>query len=113
MDYTTKHKISVYLTEEELKVLNNLVSGYFDFAEIQAIRHIPMYMKDYIQQLDNLLASMSEKKLVGSGSVTHTQALQKAREEYQKYRVKTLSPVEEDYLHTIQTLEKEAKKRAK
>lgn len=102
-----------YLTEEELKVLNNLVSGYFDFAEIQAIRHIPMYMKDYIQQLDNILASMSEKKLVGSGSVTHTQAMEKAREEYKKYRIKTLSPVEEDYLHTIKALEKEAKKKAK
>lgn len=102
-----------YLTEEELKVLNNLVSGYFDFAEIQAIRHIPMYMKDYIQQLDNILASMSEKKLVGSGSVTHTQAMEKAREEYKKYRIKTLSPVEEDYLKTIKALEKEAKKKAK
>lgn len=102
-----------YLTEEELKVLNNLVSGYFDFAEIQAIRHIPMYMKDYIQQLDNILSSMSEKKLVGSGSVSHAQALEKAREEYKKYRIKTLSPVEEDYLHTITTLEKEAKKKAK
>ena len=101
-----------YLTEEELKVLNNLVSGYFDFAEIQAIRHIPMYMKDYIQQLDNILASMSEKKLVGSGSVTHTQAMEKAREEYKKYRIKTLSPVEEDYLRTIKALEKEAKKKA-
>lgn len=102
-----------YLTEEELKVLNNLVSGYFDFAEIQAIRHIPMYMKDYIQQLDNILSSMSKKKLVGSGSVSHTQALEKAREEYKKYRIKTLSPVEEDYLHTIKALEKEAKKKAK
>ena len=102
-----------YLTEEELKVLNNLVSGYFDFAEIQAIRHIPMYMKDYIQQLDNILSSMSEKKLVGSGSVSHAQALEKAREEYKKYRIKTLSPVEEDYLHTITALEKEAKKTAK
>jgi len=102
-----------YLTEEELKVLNNLVSGYFDFAEIQAIRHIPMYMKDYIQQLDNILSSMSEKKLVGSGSVSHTQALEKARGEYKKYRIKTLSPVEEDYLHTIKALEKEAKKKAK
>lgn len=102
-----------YLTEEELKVLNNLVSGYFDFAEIQAIRHIPMYMKDYIRQLDNILASMSEKKLVGSGSVTHTQAMEKAREEYKKYRIKTLSPVEEDYLKTIKALEKEAKKKAK
>lgn len=102
-----------YLTEEELKVLNNLVSGYFDFAEIQAIRHIPMHMKDYIQQLDNILSSMSEKKLVGSGSVSHAQALEKAREEYKKYRIKTLSPVEEDYLHTIKALEKEAKKKAK
>lgn len=102
-----------YLTEEELKVLNNMVSGYFDFAEIQAIRHIPMYMKDYIQQLDNILASMSEKKLIGAGSVTHAQALEKAREEYKKYRIKTLSPVEEDYLHTIKALEKEAKKKAK
>ena len=102
-----------YLTEEELKVLNNLVSGYFDFAEIQAIRHIPMYMKDYIQQLDNILSSMSEKKLVGSGSVSHAQALEKAREEYKKYRIKTLSPVEEEYLHTITALEKEAKKKAK
>lgn len=102
-----------YLTEEELKILNNLVSGYFDFAEIQAIRHIPMYMKDYIQQLDNILASMSEKKLVGSGSVTHTQAMEKAREEYKKYRIKTLSPVEEDYLKTIKSLEKKAKKKAK
>lgn len=102
-----------YLTEEELKVLNNLVSGYFDFAEIQAIRHIPMYMKDYIQQLDNILSSMSAKKLVCSGSVSHAQALEKAREEYKKYRIKTLSPVEEDYLHTITALEKEAKKKAK
>lgn len=99
-----------YLTEEELKVLNNLVSGYFDFAEIQAIRHIPMYMKDYIQQLDNILSSMSEKKLVGSGSVSHAQALEKAREEYKKYRIKTLSPVEEDYLHTITALEKKQRK---
>lgn len=102
-----------YLTEEELKVLNNLVSGYFDFAEIQAIRHKPMYMSDYIQQLDNILSSMSEKKLVGSGSVSHAQALERAREEYKKYRIKTLSPVEEDYLHTIKALEKEAKKKVK
>jgi|GEM_PF-4261470 len=102
-----------YLTEEELKVLNNLVSGYFDFAEIQAIRHVPMYMKDYIEQLDKILSSMSERKLVGSGSVTHTQAMEKAREEYKKYRIKTLSPVEEDYLKTIKSLEKEAKKKAK
>ena len=56
---------------------------------------------------------MSEKKLVGSGSVSHTQAMEKAWEEYKKYRIKTLSPVEEDYLKTIKLLEKEAKKKAK
>lgn len=115
-DHPTLQEVGIaknYLTEEELKVLNNLVSGYFDFAEIQAIRHNPMYMKDYIQQLDSLLASMGEKKLVGSGSVSHAQALQKAREEYKKYRIKTLSPVEEDYIKTIKSLEKEAKKKAK
>ena len=115
-DHPTLQEVGIaknYLTEEELKVLNNLVSGYFDFAEIQAIRHNPMYMKDYIEQLDNILASMGEKKLVGAGSITHRQALEKAREEYKKYRIKTLSPVEEDYLKTIKSLEKEAKKKAK
>lgn len=115
-DHPTLQKAGIaknYLTEEELKVLNNLVSGYFDFAEIQAIRHVPIYMKDYIEQLDKILSSMSERKLVGSGSVTHTQAMEKAREEYKKYRIKTLSPVEEDYLKTIKSLEKEAKKKAK
>lgn len=115
-DHPTLQEVGIaknYLTEEELKVLNNLVSGYFDFAEIQAIRHNPMYMKDYIEQLDSILASMGEKKLVDSGSVSHAQALEKAREEYKKYRIKTLSPVEEDYLQTIKALEKEAKKKAK
>ena len=102
-----------YLTEDELKVLNNLVSGYFDFAEIQAIRHNPMYMADYIQQLDNILASMGEQKLVGSGSVSHVQAMEKAREEYRKYQVKTLSAVEEDYLKTIKELGKKAQKKTK
>ena len=115
-DHPTLQEVGIaknYPTEEELKVLNNLVSGYFDFAEIQAIRHNPMYMKDYIQQLDSILASMGEKQLIGSGSVSHAQALEKAKEEYKKYRIKTLSPVEEDYLNTIKALEKEAKKKMK
>lgn len=53
-----------YLSKEELKILNNLVSGYFDFAEIQAIRHNPMYMLDYIKQLDLILSSTGEKYLL-------------------------------------------------
>lgn len=93
-----------YLNEDELKVLNNLVSGYFDFAEIQAIRHKPMYMSDYIQQLDNILTSTGEKLLSGAGRVSHKQAEEKAITEYRKYQVRTLSPVEQAYMESIKTL---------
>ena len=58
-----------YLSEEELKVLNNLVSGYIDFAEIQAIRHNPMHMEDYIKHLDMILSSTGEKLLTGAGKI--------------------------------------------
>ena len=93
-----------YLTEEELKVLNNLVSGYFDFAEIQAIRHKPMYMEDYIRQLDTILSSAGEKILAGSGTVSHKRAIEKAKNEYRKYQVKTISPVEKAYLETLKEI---------
>lgn len=98
-----------YLTADELKVLNNIVSGYFDFAEIQAIRHRPMYMEDYIKQLDGILAGTGEKLLPDAGSVSHQQAIEKAEKEYRKYQIKTLSPVEKAYLDTLKQLEKEAK----
>ena len=93
-----------YLSEEELKVLNNLVSGYFDFAEIQAIRHNPMYMEDYIKQLDMILSSTGEKVLVDAGSISHKKAIEKAKKEYKKYQVKTLSPVEQEYLNTLKEI---------
>ena len=95
-----------YLTEEELKVLNNLVSGYFDFAEIQAMKRKPMYMADYIKQLDNILSATGEKVLQNAGRVTHQEAIAKATTEFKKYQVKTLSTVEEDYLKTLKSLEK-------
>ena len=95
-----------YLTEEELKVLNNLVSGYFDFAEIQAMKRKPMYMADYIKQLDNILSATGEKVLQNAGRVTHQEAIEKATTEFKKYQVKTLSAVEEDYLRTLKSLEK-------
>lgn len=95
-----------YLTEEELKVLNNLVSGYFDFAEIQAMKRKPMYMADYIKQLDNILSATGEKVLQNAGRVTHQEAIAKATVEFKKYQVKTLSAVEEDYLRTLKSLEK-------
>ena len=58
-----------YLNEDELKILNNLVSGYFDFAEIQAMRHNPMHMNDYVQHLDNVLRTTGEKLLEDSGRI--------------------------------------------
>lgn len=102
-----------YLSVEELKVLNNLVSGYFDFAEIQAIRHNPMHMGDYIVQLDSILSSTGEKLLDNAGEISHDQAINKAISEYRKYQEKTLSPVEEAYFSAIQTLGKQAKKNSR
>ena len=102
-----------YLNEEELKVLNNLVSGYFDFAEIQAIRHKPMYMGDYIKQLDMILSSAGGKVLIGAGSVSHNQAIKKAKSEYKKYQVKTISPVEEEYLKSLKEISSEIEKNGK
>lgn len=93
-----------YLTEEELKILNNLVSGYFDFAEIQAIRHNPMHMEDYIRQLDIILSSTGEKLLVSAGTISHKKAIEKAKGEYRKYQVKTISPVEKEYLETLKNI---------
>ncbi|MBE5838902.1 MULTISPECIES: virulence RhuM family protein [unclassified Butyrivibrio] len=102
-----------YLKEDELKILNNLVSGYFDLAEINAIEHKPMYMSDYVEQLDSVLSSGNRKLLVGAGSVSHDLALQKAKAEYRKYQEITLSPVEEEYLKSIRGVEKEVKKRSR
>lgn len=115
-DFPTAKEIGIaknYLAEEELKILNNIVSGYFDFAEIQALRHNPMYMSDYVEHLDRILRSTGEALLEGAGTVSHAQALEKAKREYKKYQAKTLSPVEEAYLQTIKDVEKTARKKAK
>ena len=102
-----------YLSENELKILNNLVSGYFDLAEINALEHKPMYMSDYIYQLDSVLTSGNRPLLEGAGSVSHTQALEKATAEYRKYQSNTLSPVEEAYLETVKETAKLVKKNAR
>ena len=100
-----------YLQENELKVLNNLVSGYFDLAEINAIEHKPMYMDDYVKQLDTVLSSGNRKLLAGSGTVSHKQAMDKARSEYRKYQEITLTPVEQAYLESIKEISKDFKKK--
>ena len=115
-EHPTRNDIMVaknYLNEDELKILNNLVSGYFDFAEIQAMRRKPMYMADYIAQLDNILASTGESLLVGAGRVSHKQAQEKATAEYLKYQERTLSPVEQAYFESIKVLAEKTSKKKK
>lgn len=99
-----------YLKEDELKVLNNLVSGYFDLAEINAIEQRPMYMSDYVEQLDSVLSSGNRKLLTGAGKISHDEALKKAKMEYRKYQSETISPVEKEYMKTIGEAGKSAKK---
>lgn len=112
----TKKDIGIaknYLSENELKVLNNLVSGYFDLAEINAIEHRKMYMCDYIMQLDNILSSGGRKLLDNAGNISHDDAMKKANEEYKKYVQNTLSPVEQAYLDTINEANKIAKEQVR
>ena len=99
-----------YLEEKELKVLNNLVAAYFDLAELNAIEEREMRMADYIRELDNILSSTGRKVLNGAGTISHNQAHDKAVAEYKKYKAKTLSSVEKEYLNVIGNLEKKAKK---
>ena len=102
-----------YLNEDELRVLNNLVSGYFDLAEINAIEHKPMYMSDYVEQLDAVLSSGGRKLLENAGRVSHQQAIEKATDEYRKYQVQTLSPVEKAYLETLKLAGNAAKNKVR
>ncbi|WP_147614003.1 virulence RhuM family protein [Treponema pectinovorum] len=111
-DFPTKKDVAIaknYLDENELKVLNNLVSAYFDLAEINAMEHKKMYMSDYVEQLDNVIKTTGKNLLDNAGSISHKQAIEKAEGEYQRFIQKNLSPVEESYLDTIRELNKTAK----
>jgi len=99
-----------FLEEKELKVLNNLVAAYFDLAELNAIEEREMRMADYVTELDNILTSTGRKVLDNAGKISNAKAKEKAVQEYKKYKAKTLSTVEKDYLKTIAELEKTAKK---
>jgi hypothetical protein len=99
-----------YLDEKELRAMGQLVSGYLDFAERQAEREIPMTMEDWAKHLDGILTSTGENLLTGNGSISHLQAMEKAQTEYKKYKAKTLSSVERDYLDIIRQLEQKGKK---
>lgn len=99
-----------FLELSELKVLNNLVSAYFDLAEINAMEEKPMKMADYIRELDNILKSTGRKLLSHASKVSHQKATEKALLEYRKYKAKNLSEVEKSYLETLKQVEKKLKK---
>ena len=99
-----------YLDEKELRAMGQLVSGYLDFAERQAEKHQVMTMKDWSKHLDNILTSSGEKFLNNNGNISHKQAIEKATNEYKKYKARTLSSVEKDYLNSIKELENKVDK---
>lgn len=97
-----------YLTEDELFRLNRLVSAFFDLAEIKAQEQSPMYMRDWIAELDKFSGLYGQGTLQGAGSISRKQAEQKAEREYRAYEARTLSPVEQAYLESVKALEKTA-----
>ena len=99
-----------YLDEKELRAMGQLVSGYLDFAERQAEREQAMTMNDWAAYLDRILTMSGEQLLQGSGSVSHEEAMEHATTEYRKYKQRTISDVERDYLFSIKTIEKMRKK---
>lgn len=108
----TKNEVLVaknYLNEKEIAVLNRLVSAYFDIAEIQAIEEKPMYMKDWMSQLDDFISINHRKLINNAGKVSQIEAKAKALREYEKYREKDfdeLTQVEKDFILSIKQTEK-------
>ena len=112
----TKKEIEVaknYLNEKELDVLNRMVTAYLELAELQALNRKPMYMKDWINRLDDFINMSGNEILTHSGTISHQKALEKAYVEYDKYKViikNELSNVEKDFIKQIDTTAKKLKK---
>lgn len=102
-----------YLNDKELRAMGQLVSGYLDFAERQAEREQPMTMNDWAAYLDRILTMSGENLLQGSGCVSHENAMEHATNEYRKYKQRTISDVEHDYLMSIKNIEDLGKKGSK
>ena len=105
-----------YLTQEELAVLNRMVSAFFDLAELRAMQRQPMYMKDWVAELDDFAERYGKGVLAGPGTVSHQAAMEKAEAEYTKYRKKTkddLTPVEREYLASIKDVQKKLEEKPK
>ena len=99
-----------YLNEEELNVLNRMVTAYLELAELQALKRKPMYMKDWIERLDDFVRMTGNNILQNSGTVSHEQALKKASVEYEKYKEQTKNVLSEAEKHFVKQIENTAKK---
>ena len=98
-----------YLSEKELDALNKIVTAYLDIAEVRALDHEPMYMKDWLETIDDYLKMTRREILSTAGRISHEQALDKAHEEYKKFKAKErdqLSLVEKHFLESIGELDK-------
>lgn len=112
-DYITRADTYIaknYLEEDELQKLNLLVEQYLGYAELQAIREIPMRMQDWKDELDRELKHLDFALLEGKGKVSHEQAMKKANAEYDKFRKKEFENYKSDFDHAVEDLEKEAKR---
>ena len=99
-DYITSDDVEVaknYLSEEELNVLNLIVSQYLDFAELQATRQKAMTMQQWIDKLDEFLKISDSSVLAGAGKIKHEQAMVKAKREFKKYRDEEMRRLESDF----------------
>ena len=105
-----------YLTQDELNVLNRMVSAFFDLAELSAMQHKPMYMRDWVVELDDFAKRYGKGILPNAGTVSHQAALEKANTEYEKYRQRTideLSSAERDFLASIKDTQKKLEGKSK
>ncbi len=98
-----------YLTETELNVLNRMVTAYLELAELQAMNRKPMYMKDWVERLDDFVKMTGNDVLQHAGAVSHRQAIEKAAAEYEKYKVQTKDDLSEVEKHFVQQIETTAK----
>jgi len=111
-DYITKDDVKVaknYLSEIELQRLNLLTEGFLGYAELQALEEKPMSMRDWKDFLDRQLSSLNRDILVGSGSVSHIQAVKKAEKEFEAYRVREMKQLESDFDRAVKALSDAAK----
>lgn len=103
-----------YLNEKEINLLNRMVTAYLEIAELQALNQKPMYMNDWVERLDDFLKMTGQEILSHSGKISHQQAIEKAKEEYEKYNEQTknqLSKVEKDFIKQIEKVENKLKKK--